>query len=535
MCASPDALAADYTFINVADTTKSAPSGTFDSFALNVSISGTTVAFQGSYSGGEGVFVGDGATLTTIAKTGDAAPVGMFRGFTGPAIDGETVAFSAGYNGGSGVFKTSGATLTTIARTGDVVPSTGLSFGSFYDINFSPPAISGGEVAFVGYYGTIPDEGPFRVYDTGVFRGNGGALTAIAKTGDPAPGGTFGGEGFRPVVSMSGNTAAFFGGYTDGTGAIFTGSGGKINRIAFQGQVTPAGVIGAFYDPPSISGASVAFHANIVNPPPLFDAILVGNGGPLTSVVKTGDAAPAIGTISQAVLPSFDGNTVAFVGIHDTPNAPSDYGIFVRSGDGPIEKVIATGESFFGSTLADLYLGPQSLDLSGSGNLAFRYELADGREGVALACIGCEPLPTPPYVINVDLDGEVLPGSLLSHQFTTTFDGLPVTWDNLVPTRPSVNAPTFTADGLFNWQTSKLDGPGLYHFDVTATNAVGSDTGRLTVRLALIPEPSALVLMWLGMYTSLGFSMRPRRTCPRMRSTGGVLVGRGNSVPMVSQ
>jgi hypothetical protein len=57
-----------------------------------------------------------------------------------------------------------------------------------------------------------------------------------------------------------------------------------------------------------------------------------------------------------------------------------------------------------------------------------------------------------------------------------------------------VNPPTLTEGGLFSWQTTKLDGGGLYQFDVTATNAGGSDTGRLTLRLAIIPEPSALVL-----------------------------------------
>jgi hypothetical protein len=494
------ARAADYSFINVVDTTKAAPSGTFDSFDLGVSISGNTVAFQGTYNGGEGVFVGDGMTLTTIAKTGDAAPSGMFRHFTDPAIDGDAVAFSASYGEDSGVFRKSGGSLITIAKTGDTVPSTGLTFDSFYDINFSPPAISGSEVAFIGYYGSLP------LYDNGVFRGNGGALTTIAKSGDLAPGGTFGNDPFRGGFSISDNSVAFFGGYTDGTGAIFTGSGGPITRIASQGQITPAGMIGGFGAPPSISGETVALQASIaiLDPQfPFFNAILTGNGGPLTSVVKSGDIAPVIGVVSQTGLPSISGSEVAFVAQHDQLNAPSTYGIFVRSGDGPIEKVIAIGESFFGSTVINLYLGPDNLDPGGTGNLAFWYELADGREGVALACQGCETPPTPPYVVDVEVVGETLPGSLVTHQFTTSFDELPVTWHNVVPTRSTVNPPTITEDGLFNWQTSKLDGSGTYHFDVTATNAVGSDVGRLTVRLSFIPEPPTLALVWLGIYMSL--------------------------------
>jgi hypothetical protein len=109
-------------------------------------------------------------------------------------------------------------------------------------------------------------------------------------------------------------------------------------------------------------------------------------------------------------------------------------------------------------------------------------------------CEGCEPPAIPPFVVEVDLAGEILPGSLVTHQFTTSFGDLPITWGDLVPTRSTVNPPTLSESGLFSWQTSKLDGSGIYHFDVTATNAGGSDVGRLILRLAIIPEPSALAL-----------------------------------------
>jgi hypothetical protein len=125
-------------------------------------------------------------------------------------------------------------------------------------------------------------------------------------------------------------------------------------------------------------------------------------------------------------------------------------------------------------------------------------------------CPDCEPPPIPPFVVDVDLGAAILPGSLVTHQFTTSFGDLPVTWDNVVPSRTTVNPPTLTDSGLFNWQTSRLDGAGIYHFDVTATNEGGSDTGRLTLRLAIIPEPSALLLVSLGV-GALMMVLRARR------------------------
>lgn len=113
-------------------------------------ISGGTVAFEGDYSGGQAIFTGTGGTPTIIAKTGDAAPVGTFdpTGFFEPTIDGTNLAFRARYGGGagSGIFRWNGTALTTVVKTGDAAPSATFSL-------FSDPAIAGNNVAFVGNYG----------------------------------------------------------------------------------------------------------------------------------------------------------------------------------------------------------------------------------------------------------------------------------------------------------------------------------------------------------------------------------------------
>ena len=56
-------------------------------------------------------------------------------------------------------------------------------------------------------------------------------------------------------------------------------------------------------------------------------------------------------------------------------------------------KVVEIGDALFGSTVASLNFSDLGLDVAGSGNLAFTYGLADGRNGVAMATPGAG-LPT---------------------------------------------------------------------------------------------------------------------------------------------
>jgi hypothetical protein len=385
-CLLPNVQGASYSFINIADSSTAAPSGTFTGIWPYVAVSGRRVAFQGFYSGGEGVFVGAGGPLTAIAKTGDVGPLGEFTVFSSPSIDGSDVAFSAGYSGGSAVFIDRSGALIVVAKTGDVVPSTGLTFGSFFANNFGPPALSGGMAAFTGYYGSgVPN------YDNGVFRGSGGALTAIAKASD-VNGGS--GESIDKDVAISGNTAAF----SNGRG-VYAGSGGPITHISHS-------VIGGSFplEPPSISGDTVAFFAVVTDKPELAYTVFARNGESLETVATTGDELPAIGVIDGASAPSISGATIAFTAYSWRPATSEQLiGLFVRTGAGPIEAVITKEDPLFGSTLTDVRLGPFGLDAGGSESVAFYYELADGRRGVALAYVIPEPSTLAIVVLTVVL------------------------------------------------------------------------------------------------------------------------------------
>ena len=79
------------------------------------------------------------------------------------------------------------------------------------------------------------------------------------------------------------------------------------------------------------------------------------------------------------------GNTLAFVGDDD-----GGRGIFVRT-NGVISPVIRVGDYLYGSTISDLTFTRDGFDRSGTQNLAFSYQLEDGRRGIVLALHIPEP------------------------------------------------------------------------------------------------------------------------------------------------
>ena len=169
-----------YAFRNVADTTTSAPSGTFTNFNYAPAISEGTAAFTASYSGGAGIFTSRGGGYTAVAKTGDSAPAGTFSAFGPPSIFGDTAAFPALYNDrtNEGIFRGSNhATTAPVVTTGDSAPS-----GTFTDFDGGDrtPDIRGSTTAFWGSY--PGGEGLFT---------RGGTNATIVTRGDAAPSGAF--------------------------------------------------------------------------------------------------------------------------------------------------------------------------------------------------------------------------------------------------------------------------------------------------------------------------------------------------------
>jgi hypothetical protein len=464
----------------VADTTTAAPSGTFSNFqpmgSFNVdppAISGTNVAFVAAYNGGtqSGVFRGSGGPLTTIAKAGDLAPQDVFVTFNSPAINGEMVAFQGGYDNVGyqplhGIFMGNGGIPTAIARQRDRVPVSNF-YGFFGDL--SSPAFDG---SAVGFRTPFIYTGSYEYH--GIFEGTGGPLTTVVFTDNrpPAP------DTIRPLAPTFSNGKVA---YATGNGGVFIRSGGTTTTIAQPGDSTASGLIynNRFEFMPYVgfNGDTVVFWGFFLdpnNPDPDDNAIFAGSGGPLSVIVKRGDAAP-IGTFDGFQWsPSISGDTVAFAGFFDDHQQS---GIFTNT-NGSLTTVVQTGDLLFGGTVTDLNLGRFGLDPNGSGNLAFSYRLADGREGVALARVISEPLPG-------DYDGN---GVVDASDY--------VVWRKTLGT---------TGTGL------AADGNGNGEIDTGDYDLWRAHFGESTEAEG-IPEPATLTMLGLGVLAVLG-CIRRRCLC----------------------
>jgi hypothetical protein len=143
----------------------------------NPVVDGNTVAFAGFTDVGRGVFTKQGGVLTTIAKRGDPAPIGVFTG--GPASlvdhkDGRT-AFTMPFddNRSQGLFVSEGGALTTIAQRGDLTPD-GSRFEYFGDVS-----IDRGGAAFVA-----TDTGSSAVF-SGLYHWDGATIREVVRRGIP--------------------------------------------------------------------------------------------------------------------------------------------------------------------------------------------------------------------------------------------------------------------------------------------------------------------------------------------------------------
>jgi hypothetical protein len=204
----------------VISTGDAAPVGTFTNFG-NPRNSGNTVVFNGTFNGGNdtGIFVKNGGTLTTLNKTGDTGPGGgVFSGFGLPVISGSNVAYQ-GFTATSRANYFWNGSRQTIVTVGDV--AVGLT-GNFTDV--LQPALSGSTAAFLGLTST----------SRGIYRWEAGALTLLAKVGDPASTGTF--TDFSSNVSISGNIVAYTGTFNGSNRAVMLHNGSFASEVIKTGD-----------------------------------------------------------------------------------------------------------------------------------------------------------------------------------------------------------------------------------------------------------------------------------------------------------
>jgi hypothetical protein len=316
----------------------------------------------------KGIYRFQGPIRIQVARGGQAPPdgIGTFENLHEPVLnDGGQVGFSATIAGAgpasAGIFRGNGISqtemeLTQIVRRGEAAPDGNGTFEQFSE------RVTMGESLEVAFWAKLTGTANGALDDQGIYRANGiTPIYQVARTGETAPSGngvfsSFQSGGFEQYPATF-HEVVFFaeltgtsGGTTDNTG-IFQGTGNNdLVELVRKGQASPDG-----------NGTFSEFGNTL--------------GGDIAAVDYEGTIA------FWSRLAGTSGGTT------------DDEGIFVYDDYRDIMwKVAREGDSLLGSTIVELgfeageHLGH---GLSGYGleqiqHVAYRFVLADGREGVAV-------------------------------------------------------------------------------------------------------------------------------------------------------
>jgi hypothetical protein len=281
------------------------------------------------------------------------------------------------------IYRSDGATLVEIVRETETAPG-----GNGTIASFSPGSLNhAGEVAFIGY---LSGTSGGNADAAALYRGDGAILQQIVRRGEPAPGGNGAFQDFSvPALNTEGQLgfAAFLSGASGGSDRGFFRADdppGGVVQIARRGQAAPGGGVLDLLDvsTPSFNDlgqiAFVAGLANTVGGAFLGQAVLVGNGGALTEVARSGNAAPGGGTFSSLSHPLVNAaGQVAFTATLSGVGGSSPAGIFRRDGDqGALVPIVRTGQPALDGdgTFETL----EGFALNDAGQVAFRAYLTGG-------------------------------------------------------------------------------------------------------------------------------------------------------------
>ena len=349
------AWAGNYTFTSVIDN-----SGSFSDFGAAAINNSGVVAFRGDMNSGvEGIYRTEGTATTTILDT-STGEFSFYAGSTSlaslPAIDDDgTVAFFIYDNYNPSIRTGSGGSTAVIAESGD-------TNNPFY-VAWDNPSIRGGVVSFSGQ---LNGSGSYPFGPQGVFTeaSSGSAYTTIAQDG----GKFLSGSPFGVTSINAGGQVAYCGNLADGTQGIFVGADGATNLA----QTGSGSQFSSLDSSPKISDSgAVVFWATLTN---FSEGDFVSSNGVVTQITNAGggeveDSFPCINAA---------GTVACFGSLSSGERA-------ILAGTSPVvDKVIAEGDSLFGSTVIGLN-GPGNNGLNNSGQIVFIYSLANGVEGIAIA------------------------------------------------------------------------------------------------------------------------------------------------------
>jgi len=340
-----------------------------------------TIAFLTNLdTGSEGIFTGSGGATTTIAIADDSGPPGTFGRFLSPpALNDEgTVSSTAFLSTGvpesfflGGLFTNNGGLTTFIANSNlELTPFLG-----------NPAINNEGTIAITAF---VPGE------DHRLFTVSSGATTLIANRSGPF-------SDFGSTAINDAGTVAFLANLDEGGNGLFTASSGAITTIADSSDS-----FGYLVGGPAINNAGTLAFSAFRD----FQDFLEGSGGGgiftssggVTTIIadNTGPFRNFFG------LPAInDAGTVTFWASLDEGGS----GIF--TGPNPVtDKVIATGDRLFGSTVTSLRFNRFSSKwLNNAGQLTFFAQLADRSSGIFRAdpesTSKPQPVSEPASVLNL--------------------------------------------------------------------------------------------------------------------------------------
>ncbi len=265
------------------------------------------------------------------------------------SLDKGKIAFNAKDAAGVyGIYVFDGTNVVKVARGDDAEPSTGGLYGAF-----ASQRIRDGKVAFV------TTGQPAAV--VGVYLWNGSAVTNIASTNTPVPGGAVG-EKFLNFsgVDLDGGRLVFGGG-GDQSGGLYLWDGSTLQQVV-DGAFNP--------ERPWLNGNALTFAGS-----PGGDRIILRKnlpGGAITHLVDTATPAPGGGTVSSIFDLCATSNHVGFVGqttsaegAYLLPEGATDIIQIAKTSDLLPGESVRTFGSFLGIALADSASGVKGWFLAG--------------------------------------------------------------------------------------------------------------------------------------------------------------------------
>lgn len=315
------------------------------------------------------LFLFSNGTLTRLVGAGDAAPGGgTFTFLIGGVINAsDQVAFEAFLStGGNGIFLLSGGTITKIVKAGDIMPD-GVPFG-FAD---APALNDSGQVVFGGISNSI--------FDSGIFSFSNGQLSVAVPRLAPLPDGSFFNVPFTTSLNNAGEIA-FAASNTNNSNGVFLFANGQINELEIAGEAAPDG--GTFRSGGEVGAAinasgQVLFLADRFQHG---NALYLFSNNQLSRVIGQGDTIPrqpkfetptalAIGEADRVLISdsTFPGGAGAYTATPSTPNHPGNQALAVHVGEAiGVDGVV---DFLFGSAMnhsAEVAAGIASSDASGA-------------------------------------------------------------------------------------------------------------------------------------------------------------------------